>query len=65
MSLSENERLIIVRRELEKADRTYDDVVFCANEADEEKLKPYIQPTKLLIDKISHYVEERISQASE
>ena len=32
MSLSEKERLVIVRRELEKADRTYDDVVFCANE---------------------------------
>lgn len=31
MSLSENERQIIVRRELEKAGRTYDDMLFCAN----------------------------------
>ena len=33
MSLSESERQIIVRRELEKADRTFDDVLFCAKEA--------------------------------
>ena len=32
MSLSENDRKIIVNRELEKADRTYEDVLFCARE---------------------------------
>ena len=32
MSLSENERRIIVTRELEKAQRTFDDAVFCVNE---------------------------------
>ena len=37
----------------------------CFFEADEEKLMPYIQPTKLLIDKIRSYVAERISQTSE
>jgi len=33
MSLSESERQIIVCRELEKADRTFDDVLFCSKEA--------------------------------
>lgn len=130
MSLSENERLIIVNRELEKADRTFADVLFCANEGkwetaanrlyyalfhamsallindghpvkshrgilamfgehyvrteifskqdgallselvimrdnadyncfyetNEEKLRPYIEPTKKLIDKIAKYI---------
>ena len=37
----------------------------CFFEADEEKLMPYIQQTKLLIDKIRSYVAERISQTSE
>ena len=32
MSLSETERSIIVNRELEKAERTFDDVLFCAKE---------------------------------
>lgn len=32
MSLSETEHRTIVTRELEKAQRTYDDAVFCANE---------------------------------
>lgn len=32
MSLSDNERLIIVKREMEKAKRTFDDTVFNANE---------------------------------
>ena len=32
MSLSENERSIIVNRELEKSERTFDDVLFCAKE---------------------------------
>ncbi|MCR5533724.1 MAG: HEPN domain-containing protein [Bacteroidaceae bacterium] len=130
MSLNENERQIIVSRELEKAERTFDDVVFCAKEgrwesaanrlyyalfhamsallisdgytvkshrgvismfgehyvrtdifskqdgsllselvimrdnadyncffeADEEKLKPFIEPTKQLIEKIERYI---------
>ena len=129
MSLSENERSIIVSREIEKAERTFDDVLFCAREnkweaaanrlyyalfhamsallvsdghrvkshrgvlamfgehyvrtglfskkdgallsdlvimrdnadyncffeADEEKLKPYLDPTGLLIEKIKQY----------
>lgn len=130
MSLSENERNIIVCRELEKSERTFEDVLFCANEgkwetaanrlyysvfhamsallvsdghqvkshrgimalfgehyvrtdvfskkdgsllsdlvimrdnadyncffeANEEKLKPYIEPTRMLIDKIKAYI---------
>ena len=32
MSLSESERSIIVNRELEKAERTFDDVLFCMQE---------------------------------
>ena len=32
MSLSESERHIIVSRELEKAQRTFDDALFCADE---------------------------------
>lgn len=32
MSLSENERQIVVNRELEKAQRTFEDMEFCANE---------------------------------
>lgn len=32
MSLSENERKIIVCRELEKAQKTFDDALFCAKE---------------------------------
>ena len=32
MSLSESERNIVVCRELEKAQRTFDDVLFCAGE---------------------------------
>ena len=32
MSLNESERRTIVNRELEKAQRTYDDAVFCAKE---------------------------------
>ena len=130
MSLSENERSIIVSREIEKAERTFDDVLFCAREnkweaaanrlyyalfhamsallvsdghrvkshrgvlamfgehyvrtelfskkdgallsdlvimrdnadyncffeADEEKLKPYLDPTRLLIEKIKQYI---------
>ena len=133
MSLSENERQIIVSRELEKADRTYDDMSFCANEgkweaaanrlyyalfhamsallindgyivkshrgvmamfgehfvktgiftkqdgallselvimrdnadyncffeADEEKLKPFIEPTQQLIEKIKQYISDK------
>ena len=132
MSLSENERSIIVNREMEKAERTFEDVLFCAREskweaaanrlyyalfhamsallikdghqvkshrgvmamfgehyvrteifskkdgsllsdlvimrdnadyncffeADEEKLTPYIGPTKLLIEKIKKYISE-------
>ena len=131
MSLSDSERHIIVCRELEKAQKTFDDVLFCAKEArwetaanrlyyalfhaisallvndglhvkshrgilalfgehyvrtelfskkdgsllsdlvimrdnadyncffetDEEKLTPYIEPTRLLIDKIKQYIE--------
>ena len=130
MSLSDNERQIIVCRELEKAERTFDVVLFCAKEgkwetaanriyyalfhavsallvsdgyhvkshrgilamfgehyvktglfskkdgsllsdlvimrdnadyncffeADEEKLTPYIEPTRLLIEKIKQYI---------
>ena len=33
MSLSENERSIIVRREFEKSESTFEDVLFCANES--------------------------------
>lgn len=135
MSLSENERSIIVRRELEKSESTFEDVLFCANEgkwetaanrlyyslfhamsallvsdghqvkshrgimamfgehyvrtelfskkdgsllsdlvimrdnadyncffeANEEKLKPYIEPTRMLIDKIKTYIDLNIS----
>ena len=54
MSLSENERQIIVRRELvimrDNADYN------CFFEADEEKLKPFLEPTRLLIEKIKQYV---------
>jgi len=32
MSLSASERSIIVTREIEKADRTFDDVLFCMKE---------------------------------
>lgn len=130
MSLSENERSIIVSRELEKSERTFEDVLFCAKEgkwetaanrlyysvfhamsallvrdghqvkshrgiiamfgehyvrteifskkdgsllsdlvimrdnadyncffeANEEKLKPYIEPTRMLIEKIKAYI---------
>lgn len=133
MSLSESERHIIVCRELEKAQRTFDDAMFCASEgkwetsanrlyyalfhamsallinegyhvkshrgilamfgehfikteifakedgsllsdlvimrdnadyncffeADEEKLSPYIEPTRLLIEKIKLYIEDK------
>jgi uncharacterized protein (UPF0332 family) len=133
MSLSENERDIIVTRELEKSHRVFSDVVFCANqgkwetaanriyyalfhavsallvfdgyqvkshrgilsmfgehyvrtelftkkdgallselvlmrdnadyncffEASEEKIKPFIEPTKQLIEKIAQYIAER------
>ena len=133
MSLSENERSIIVSREIEKAERTFDDVLFCAREnkweaaanrlyyalfhamsallvsdahrvkshrgvlamfgehyvrtglfskkdgallsdlvimrdnadyncffeADEEKLKPYLEPTRLLIEKIKQYIAHK------
>lgn len=133
MSLSESERKIIVNRELEKSDRTFADVLFCANEGkweaaanrlyyalfhamsallisdgfpvkthrgimamfgehyvrteifskqdgallselvimrdnadyncfyetNEEKLKPYIDPTKSLIDKIAAYISSK------
>lgn len=31
MSLSENERSIIVNREIEKAEKTFDDVLFCVH----------------------------------
>lgn len=130
MSLSENERRIIVNREIEKSKRTFEDVLFCAQEgkweaaanrlyyalfhamaallvsdghqvkshrgilamfgehyvrteifskqdgallselvimrdnadyncffeADEEKLAPYIEPTRKLIEKIKQYI---------
>lgn len=130
MSLNENERIIIVNREMEKAERTFDDAQFCGREgkweaaanrlyyslfhamsallvsdghqvkshrgilsmfgehyikteifsrqdgsllsdlvlmrdnadyncffeADEEKLQPYIEPTRLLIEKIKEYI---------
>ena len=133
MSLSESERHIIVSRELEKAQRTFDDAMFCAGEgkwetaanrlyyalfhamsalliydryhvkshrgilamfgehfirteifakedgsllsdlvimrdnadyncffeADEEKLSPYMEPTRLLIEKIKQYIAEQ------
>lgn len=133
MSLSESERHIIVSRELEKAQRTFDDALFCADEgkwettanrlyyalfhamsallvndgyhvkshrgilamfgehfirteifakedgallsdlvimrdnadyncffeADEERLSPYIEPTRLLIEKIKLYIEDK------
>ncbi len=132
MSLSESERHIIVSRELEKAQRTFDDALFCADEgkwettanrlyyalfhamsallvndgyhvkshrgilamfgehfirteifakedgallsdlvimrdnadyncffeADEERLSPYIKPTRQLIEKIKQYIAE-------
>lgn len=132
MSLSESERSIIVKRELEKAERTFDDVLFCMQEqkweaaanrlyyalfhamsallisdghqvkshrgvmamfgehyvrteifskkdgallsdlvimrdnadyncfyeADEEKLSPFVEPTRMLIDKIKQYLAE-------
>lgn len=32
MSLSDSERRIIVSRELEKSERTFEDVLFCANQ---------------------------------
>ena len=32
MSLSESERSIIVKREMEKAERTFEDVLFCSRE---------------------------------
>lgn len=32
MSLSESERSIIVNQEIDKADRTFDDVLFCMKE---------------------------------
>lgn len=134
MSLNENERAIIVERELLKAQRTFDDMEFCANdgkweaaanrlyyalfhamsallvndghvvkshrgvislfgehyvrteiftredgsllselvimrdnadyncffEADEEKLKPFIEPTRQLIEKIRQYIQKPI-----
>ena len=133
MSLSENERSIIVNREIEKAEKTFDDVLFCVRankwetaanrlyyalfhamsallisdghqvkshrgvlvlfgehyvrtekfskkdgallsdlvimrdnadyncffEADEEKLKPYLEPTRLLIEKIKQYIAHK------
>lgn len=133
MSLNDNERQIIVNRELEKAERTYDDMLFCAREgkweaaanriyyalfhamsallvndghivkshrgvltmfgeyyvrtgiftkqdgsllselvimrdnadyncffeADEEKLKPFLEPTRLLIEKIKQYILDK------
>ena len=133
MSLSENERSIIVSREIEKTERTFDDVLFCAREnkweaaanrlyyalfhamsallvsdghrvkshrgvlamfgehyvrtglfskkdgallsdlvimrdnadyncffeADEEKLKPYLEPTRSLIEKIKLYISQK------
>lgn len=133
MSLSENERSIIVNREIEKAERTFDDVLFCSREnkweaaanrlyyalfhainallvsdghqvkshrgilamfgehyvrtglfskkdgallsdlvimrdnadyncffeADEEKLKPYLEPTRSLIEKIKLYISQK------
>ena len=132
MSLSESERNIIVNRELEKSQRTFEDVLFCAREgkwetaanrlyyslfhamsallvhdgyqvkshrgilamfgehyvrteifskkdgsllselvimrdnadyncffeADEEKLKPYLEPTRKLLDKIRRHIAE-------
>lgn len=132
MSLSESERNIIVNRELEKSQRTFEDVLFCAREgkwetaanrlyyslfhamsallvhdgyqvkshrgilamfgehyvrteifskkdgsllselvimrdnadyncffeADEEKLKPYLEPTRMLLDKIRRHIAE-------
>ena len=132
MSLSESERNIIVNRELEKSQRTFEDVLFCAREgkwetaanrlyyslfhamsallihdgyqvkshrgilamfgehyvrteifskkdgsllselvimrdnadyncffeADEEKLKPYLEPTRMLLDKIKRHIAE-------
>ena len=132
MSLSENERSIIVNREMEKAERTFEDVLFCLREnkwetaanrlyyalfhamsallindefqvkrhrgvlalfgehyvrteifskkdgailsdlvimrdnadyncfyeADEEKLSPYIEPTRMLIQKIKQYINK-------
>ena len=132
MSLSESERSIIVSRELEKAQKTYNDVLYCVDkemwetaanrlyyalfhamsallindgyqvkshrgilamfgehyiktdifakkdgsllsdlvimrdnadyncffEADEEKLSPYLEPTRLLIEKIKQYIAE-------
>ena len=54
MSLSENERQIIVRRELVIMRDNADDN--CFFEADEEKLKPFLEPTRLLIEKIKQYV---------
>ena len=133
MSLSESERSIIVSRELEKAQKTYNDVLYCVDkemwetaanrlyyalfhamsallindgyqvkshrgilamfgehyiktdifakkdgsllsdlvimrdnadyncffEADEEKLSPYIEPTRLLIEKIKQYIANK------
>lgn len=131
MSLSESERSIIVKREMEKAERTFEDVLFCSREnrweaaanrlyyalfhamsallvsdghqvkshrgilalfgeyyvrtglfskkdgallsnlvimrdnsdyncffeADEEKLRPFLEPTRLLIEKIGLYIK--------
>ena len=31
----------------------------CFYEADEEKLAPYIAPTRQLIDKVAHYIEDK------
>ena len=43
MSLSEGERQIIVRRELEKAQKTYEDMDFCVKEGKwEAAAKPSI-----------------------
>jgi hypothetical protein len=55
MSLSDNERLIIVKREMEKAKRTFDDTVFNANE---DKWEAAIEPTRLMIEKVDNYIKQ-------
>lgn len=55
MSLSENERSIIVNREFMRDNADYN----CFFEATEERLEQYIEPTRKLIDKIKQYIAEK------
>lgn len=52
MSLKEDERRVLVTLELEKVDKTL------------EEMEAKIQPTRLLIDKIKQYIAAKQGQAS-